>query len=78
MNGLSLTTRVAALIALIANLWIGGDYIEGWFGHTARSGAELLLMLGYAVFVLGVRVPLAFWRRPQEPPDGRPRDDGRE
>ena len=71
MNGLSLWTHIAALVALVVNLWIAGDYVEAWAGHAARSGFELLLILGYAVFVLGIRVPLAFWRRPEEPP----RDD---
>lgn len=77
MNGLSLWTHLAAAAALMANLWIGGDFVEAWFGHAARSGFELLLMLGYVVFVLGIRVPLAFWRRPQEPPE-RERDDRRD
>ena len=78
MNGLSLSTHVAALVALVINLWIGGDLVEAWVGHAARSGFELLLMLGYVVFVLGIRVPLAFWRRPQEPPDERSRQDRRD
>lgn len=75
MNGLSLWTHLAAAAALIVNLWIAGDFVEAWAGHAARSAFELLLMLGYVVFVLGIRVPLAFWRRPQEPPPERGRDD---
>lgn len=78
MNGLSLWTHLAAVVALVINLWIAGDFVEAWLGHGARSGFELLLILGYAVFVLGIRVPLAFWRRPQEPPGERPRDDRRD
>ena len=75
MNGLSLGTHIAAVVALVINLWAGGDLVEAWIGHTARSGFELLLMLGYMVFVLGIRAPLAFWRRPQEPPGEPPRPD---
>ena len=78
MNGLSLWTHLAAVAALVVNLWIGGDFVEAWVGHAARSAFELLLMLGYVVFVLGIRVPLLFWRRPQEPPGESPRDDRRE
>lgn len=78
MNGLSLWTHLAAAAALIVNLWIGGDFVEAWLGHAARSGFELLLMLGYVVFVLGIRVPLAFWRRPQEPPNERGGEDRRD
>jgi type VI protein secretion system component VasK len=78
MNGLSLWTHLAAVAALVVNLWVGGDFVEAWFGHAARSAFELLLMLGYVVFVLGIRVPLAFWRRPQEPPNERGEEDRRD
>jgi len=78
MNGLSWWMHLAAFAALVVNLWIAGDFVEALLGHVARSGFELLLILGYAMFVLGIRVPLAFWRRPQEPPGESPRDDRRE
>lgn len=68
MNGLSLGTHLAALGALVLNLWLAGDVVEAIAGHYVRGGFEMLLILGYAVFVLGVRVPLAFWRRPEEEP----------
>ena len=72
MNGLSITTHVAAAIALVINLWVAGDLVELWLGHSVRNGFELLLIFGYAVFVLGIRVP-PFWRRPEE----EPRDEDR-
>ena len=51
--------------ALLANLWLGGELVEAWLGHYARGGFELLLILAYMVFVLGMRFPL---RRPQRGP----------
>ncbi|MCK9485657.1 MAG: hypothetical protein M0R73_02995 [Dehalococcoidia bacterium] len=66
------------LVAVVINLWVGGDYIEQWFGHGWRSVFELLLILGWLTLVVGMRAPLP-WRRPR--PDGRDRDrpdgDGR-
>ncbi len=44
--------------ALVVNLWLGGDLVEALAGHAVRSAFELLLILGYAVLVLGVRFPL--------------------
>ena len=49
MNGLSITTHVAAAIALVINLWVAGDLVELWLGHSVRNGFELLLTFGYAV-----------------------------
>lgn len=53
------------LVALVVNLWVGGDYIEAWAGHTARTLAELTLIGGWMVLVLGMRAPLPPlpWRR---------------
>jgi len=67
MNGLSLGTHVAAFVALVLNLWLAGHYVRGGF--------EMVLIGGYAVLVLGIRVPLAFWRRPEEEPPPRDRTD---
>jgi hypothetical protein len=75
MNGLSISTHVAAFIALVLNLWLAGDLVETLAGHYARGGFEMLLIVGYAVFVLGIRIPLAFWRRPEEEPPPRDRTD---
>lgn len=55
-------------MALVLNLWLAGDLVEAWAGHYARGGFEMLLIVAYVVFVLGIRVPLAFWRRPAEEP----------
>jgi hypothetical protein len=74
MNGFSLWTHLAALVALVINLWVAGDLVEAWIGHGARNAFELALILAYAVFVLGILVPLRFWREPDE----ERRDDRRE
>jgi type VI protein secretion system component VasK len=66
MNGLSWPVHLAVFVALVLNLWLGGDLIEAWLGHTARTVSELALILGYMTLVLGMRVPLRFWRRPAE------------
>ncbi len=52
------------LVAMVINLWVGGDYIESWFGHGARSAFELLLILGWLTLIVGMRAPLP-WRRPR-------------
>jgi hypothetical protein len=46
--------HVLVLAALVVNLWVGGDLIEAWAGHMARSGFEAVLILGYLVLVLRV------------------------
>jgi hypothetical protein len=56
-----LAWQLAALAALVVNLWIGGDYVEAWFGHAARAAFEIALIVLYVALVLGVRSPL---RRP--------------
>jgi len=53
---------------------LGRHFVEAWVGHGARNAFELLLILAYAVFVSGVRVPVAFWRGPDE----EQQDDRRE
>lgn len=65
MNGLDLRMHVVAIVALVVNLWVGGDFIEGWLGAGARTAFELALILGYMMVVLGMRAPLRrrFWRR---------------
>jgi hypothetical protein len=71
VNGLSLQLHLLAIAALLVNLWLGGDLVEGWAGHVARSAFELLLILAYGVLVLGVGVPLRFWRRSDPSEDRR-------
>ena len=39
-------------VALVVNLWVGGDMVESVAGPYARGGFELLLISGYLVFVL--------------------------
>lgn len=51
---LNLPMHVLVLAALVVNLWVGGDLIEVWAGHMARSGFEAVLILGYLVLVLRV------------------------
>ncbi|RLT26722.1 MAG: hypothetical protein DWI48_05495 [Chloroflexi bacterium] len=53
MGQVSLTTHLVVLAAMVVNLWVGGDLIEGWAGHTARSAFEIVLIAGYVVLVLG-------------------------
>ena len=39
---------------MVVNLWVGGDLVEVWAGHVARSAFELTLIAGYVVLVLGL------------------------
>jgi hypothetical protein len=55
--------HVLVLAAIVVNLWLGGDLIEAWAGHFARVAFELLLITAYVVLVVGLRVPLRWWRR---------------
>lgn len=55
-------THALILLSMVIVLWAGGDYVEQWFGHAARSVAELLLIFWYLVAVIGMRVFLP-WRR---------------
>ncbi|MSQ36629.1 MAG: hypothetical protein EXR63_05790 [Dehalococcoidia bacterium] len=61
--------HLLVLGALIVNLWLGGELVEALAGRAARDGFELLLMLGYALLVLRVRLP---WRRDGREPPGAP------
>ncbi len=40
--------------ALIVNLWLGGDLVEALGGRYARGAFEVLLILGYLWFVVGL------------------------
>lgn len=74
MNDISLTKHAVILVALVVNLWVGGDYIEAWFGHGWRAAFELALIFGWMTLIVGMRAPLP-WRRPRE--DGaRDKDRG--
>ncbi|MDA0366653.1 MAG: hypothetical protein O3B31_00055 [Chloroflexi bacterium] len=56
-------THVLIFVALVTNLWAGGDLIQLWLGGPARQCFEVVLIFGYLWFVLGITVPLP-WRRP--------------
>lgn len=72
--------HAAILLALIVNLWFGGDLIEAWLGgarlaHVVRSALELSLIGAWLILVVGMRAPWPFWRRPVEDEE---RDEPRE
>ncbi len=52
--------------ALLVNLWLGGDLVEALAGPYARGLFELVLILGYLWFVVGLGSLLR--RRTDEPP----------
>ncbi len=66
--------HAAILLALVVNLWFGGDIVEAWLGgawlaHVVRSVLELALIGSWLILVVGMRAP---WKRP--PPEDAPRD----
>ncbi len=65
--GMGPVLHVVVLLALVVNLWVGGDLVEAWAGHLVRAAFEVVLILGYLVLVLGQRAPLPLpWRRRRE------------
>ncbi len=54
--GRRLAWQLVAFAALVVNLWIGGDYVEAWFGHIARAAFEIALIVAYVLLVIGMRV----------------------
>ncbi|TAJ20823.1 MAG: hypothetical protein EPO65_02740 [Dehalococcoidia bacterium] len=70
MKPLGWPIHVVVLTSMVIVLWAGGDYIEQWFGHVARSIAELLLILWYLTAIIGMR-PF----RPGQNPWRRRKDD---
>lgn len=78
MNGLGWGAHFAILMALLINLWFGGDLIEERLGHAVRSGLELVLIGTWLILVVGVRPPWPFrWpRRRRAVDDGDDGDDG--
>ena len=76
MKELGWGTHVAIFLALVVNLWFGGDIVEAWLGgarlaHIARSVLEIALIGGWLILVIGMRAPLP-WRRKPEDDEGRP------
>ena len=63
---MGLWRHLLVFAALIVNLWVGGDIVEEIAGPVARGAFELLLILGYLWFVIGLRGLLR--RRPDDPP----------
>ena len=73
MSELGWLAQAGILLALVMNLWIGGDLVEGWLGgarfaHIARSVLEIALIGAWLILVVGMRAPFP-WRRP------KPEDD---
>jgi len=68
VNGIGWGKHFVIIMAVLINLWIGGDLIEVWLGHGARAVFELLLILGWLTLIVGMRVPLP-WRRPRDDED---------
>ena len=66
MSEVGLLKHLAIFIALIVNLWFGGDLVQAWAGHTARTVMECTLILGWMTLVLGMRAPLPWRRRKDE------------
>ena len=67
MKAFGFGTHIVILASMLVVLWAGGDYVEQWWGHTARSVAELLLIFWYLTAVIGMKAfPLKQrlpWRR---------------
>lgn len=61
MKELGWSMHALILLSMLIVLWAGGDYVEQWLGHVARSIAELLLILWYLVAIIGMR-PFSPWR----------------
>jgi hypothetical protein len=50
-------------VALIVNLWVGGDFVDAWLSAYARFVFEVALVLGYMLFVLRFPSPFLGRRR---------------
>ncbi len=70
MSELGFGTHLAIFLALVVNLWFGGDLIEARFGHIVRSAVEIGLIGLWLTLVIGMRAPLPWRRR-------KPEDDER-
>ncbi len=75
MSELGWAAQAGILLALVVNLWIGGDLVESWLGgarfaHIARSVLEIALIGAWLILVVGMRAPLP-WRRPKPEDDER-------
>ena len=60
------TAQAAILVALVVNLWFGGDLLEQWLGatafaHVVRALLELTMISAWLILVVGMRAP---WKRP--------------
>lgn len=65
------------LVAMVINLWVGGDLVEVWLGHFARSIFELTLILGWLTLIVGMRAPVP-WRYGRREEEQGDRGDERE
>ena len=64
---MGLWRHLLVFAALIVNLWVGGDLLDVLAGPAARGAFELLLILGYLWFVVGLG-GLLRGRHPGPPP----------
>lgn len=58
MNGIGLGTHLLIFGALVVNLWFGGDLVDAATNQRLRGLFELMAILGYLWFVIGIQVPL--------------------
>jgi hypothetical protein len=64
----SLWRHIAVFLALVVNLWVGGDLVEEFAGVAVRVVYELTLIGGWLWLVIGVGGLLR--QEPDEPPRG--------
>ena len=70
MTPLGWAAHAAIFLALVVNLWFGGDLIEARLGHVVRVGFELVLIGAWLILVVGMRAPLPpLWRWRRRPPE---------
>jgi type VI protein secretion system component VasK len=65
VNDIGFGKHMVIFVALVINLWVGGDLLEAWQGHAVRTVFELAMILGYMVLILGITAPLP-WRRKKD------------
>ena len=61
MSDIGWGKHAVIMVAMVINLWVGGDLVEIWLGHFARAAFEVTLILGWLTLIVGMRAPLP-WR----------------
>ena len=70
MSELGFGTHLAIFLALVVNLWFGGDLVEARLGHVVRSALEIALIGAWLILVIGMRAPWPFrWPGKRRPPE---------